>query len=579
MRVSLYILIAFSLLACSEPQTSTEPSSADPEAATGFIEHGVVVADNYMVVAANPHAAEAGANILSAGGSAIDAAVAVQAMLTLVEPQSSGIGGGAFMLYYHAEEQKLYALDARETAPSEATPELFLNENGEPPSWIDAVVGGRSVGAPGVVRGLEMAHQSFGALPWNTLFEDAIELAEQGFEVSPRLAKLVAMEMNPGLKRMPVAADYFYPNGVPLAEGDLLINQALANSLSLIAEQGADGFYTGELAEEIVHAVQNSPIAPGLLNLSDLANYQAKWREPVCGPYREYQVCSMGLPSSGGITMLQTLGMLNTFDMGAMDIEEGLHYFTQASRLAFADRNLYLADGDFVDVPVEGMLNAEYLEQRAQLIGDSDIGKAQPGTPVDAPVYANAVMMEQPNTSHFSIVDAAGNVVSMTTSIEMGFGSTVMAGGFLLNNQLTDFSIVPERNGVPVANRVEAGKRPRSSMTPVIMFGVDQQPVYALGSPGGQRIINYVTQVILGLSDWDKSLQQAIEMPHITNLNGSTAVEEDLAPQSWLRALQERGHDVQVRGLNSGIHGIYLRPDQRLESGVDPRREGKAIGL
>lgn len=579
MRKLLIILPIFLLVACSQQSPSVTPSSADPEAATGISQQSVLITQEYMVVSANSHATEAGAKILAQGGSAVDAAVAVQAMLTLVEPQSSGIGGGAFMMYWDAENQELHALDARETAPADATSELFLDSEGNPPSWIDAVVGGRSVGTPGVLRGLEAAHMRFGNLAWQELFNDTISLSEAGFEVSPRLAKLVEIEMNPGLRQMPVAAEYFYPNGEPLKEGDVLKNTELAKTLRKVAAEGADAFYTGEVADSIVDAVQNAAISPGLLNESDLRNYRAVWREPVCGGYRNLNVCSMGLPSSGGISLLQGLGILNTFNLADMPREEGIHYFTQASRLAFADRNQYIGDGDFVHVPVAGMLDAQYLSQRAELISSQDMGSADYGVPIDAPRNAQAVMMEQPSTSHFSIVDAQGNVVSMTTSIEMGFGSTVMVGGFLLNNQLTDFSIVPEKHGLPVANRVQGRKRPRSSMTPVIMFNESGQPEYALGSPGGQRIINYVMQTIIGIVDWDLSLQEAIEMPHVTNLNGKTAIESELAPAHWNSSLQGRGHDTQIRSLNSGIHGIYLRPDNRLESGVDPRREGKAQGL
>ena len=556
MRFLISLFLVTVLSACERdatPTTSVVTSTENPEVASGFRTVAPVLAHEYLVVTANPHATRAGERVLAAGGNAIDAAVAIQAMLTLVEPQSSGIGGGAFLLFWHAEERKLYTLDARETAPSVATPELFLNAAGESPRWIDAVIGGRSVGVPGVVKGLEAAHQRFGESPWETLFTDTIELASRGFQVSPRLAHLVATEMNPGLRKMPVIQDYFYPNNEPLAEGDLLKNEALALSLSRIAKGGAEAFYEGEIAQAIVDAVQNAPIAPGLLSMEDMAHYEVKWREPVCGGYHDYTVCSMGLPSSGGITLLQTLGMLEGFELSSRSIEEGLHFFTQASRLAFADRNQYLADSDFVDVPVEEMLHPTYLRQRAALIGANDMDKAAAGSPSEALSYAEPTMMELPSTSHFSIVDSNGNIVSMTTSIEMGFGSTVMAGGFLLNNQLTDFSLIPEKNGDLVANRVQPGKRPRSSMTPTIIFDEGGHPVYALGSPGGSHIINYVAKVVLGIVDWDMTLQQAIEMPHVSNLNSATVIEQGRAPETWIQSLQTSGHEIVKRDMTSGV--------------------------
>ena len=582
------------LLACSpqsqeSSQTSTAQTKApektsvevrEPEAATGFADKKAVHSENFMVAAANPHAVNAGYDVLKDGGSAVDAAIAVQTMLGLTEPQSSGIGGGAFILYWDNTEQTLYTVDARETAPMSATDELFLDEQGNAPRWIDAVVGGRSVGTPGVLRGLELAHQRWGKKSWASLFDDAISLAEQGFEVSPRLAKLVEMEINPGVKKMPAASAYFFPDGEPLQAGELLKNPDYANSLSLIAEQGADAFYTGPLAEKIVDAVQNSAIAPGKLSLKDLANYEAKIRQPVCDNYRQFQVCGMGPPSSGGLTTLQTLGVLANFELAEMPINglEPTHLFTQASRMAFADRNQWIADPDFVDVPVDAMLDDDYLASRAQQISDDDMGKARPGLYLQ-PEYRQDIAYERPNTSHMSIVDAEGNVVSMTTSIEMGFGSTVMAGGFLLNNQLTDFSLVPMAGDTPIANRVEPGKRPRSSMSPTIILDEQgKQVVHAVGSPGGSRIINYVTQTIVGLIDWQLDMQQAMNIGHVTNRNDYTSLEKGMAIEKHAEALKKRGHDVRVMDLNSGLHGITINPDGTLTGGADPRREGTVKG-
>ncbi|RUO81199.1 gamma-glutamyltransferase [Idiomarina tyrosinivorans] len=576
------LVVLMQLSACSPaPQQSTpEREVREPEAATGFADNEAVETEKFMVTAANPHAVEAGYRVLKQGGSAVDAAIAVQAMLGLVEPQSSGIGGGAFILYWDNNEHKLYTIDAREKAPKAATPALFLDENGVAPKWIEAVVGGRSVGVPGVLRGLELAHNKWGKMPWEPLFKDAIALANKGFEVSPRLSKLVSMVMNPGLPKMPVASAYFYPDGEPLQAGDILVNKPYARSLTMIAEQGADAFYTGPLAKQIADAVQNSPIHPGLLSVEDLANYHAKLREPVCGEYRQYTVCGMGPPSSGGITTLQTLGILENFAVPDMPVngEQFAHVFTQASRLAFADRNQWIADTDFVDVPIDKMLNKDYLAQRATLIGEKDMGKAQPGEWLE-PEKAQDVAYELPNTSHITIVDAEGNVLSMTTSIEMGFGSTVMTGGFLLNNQLTDFSLNPKIDGHWIANRVESEKRPRSSMSPTIILNKDGSKVlHALGSPGGSRIINYVTQTAIGLMDWKLNMQQAIDLGHITNRNDYTALEQGTDVAKLAEKLKARGHDVKVMDLNSGLHGISLLSNGKLQGGADPRREGIVMG-
>ncbi|RUO21588.1 gamma-glutamyltransferase [Aliidiomarina haloalkalitolerans] len=567
------------LTACSPAtEVQTPVAAADPEAATGRMSNEVSYAQNYMVAAANPYATEAGLDILRNGGSAIDAAVAVQAMLTLVEPQSSGIGGGAFLLYWDNEAQRLYTLDARETAPMAATPELFLDADGNPPTYLEALVGGRSVGTPGVMRGLEAAHERWGQLPWASLFTSTIELADEGFSVSPRLAQLIEMELNPGLTQLGAARDYFWPNGQPLQAHSRKQNPELAATLRAIAEQGADALHVGPIAEAIVAAVQNSEVQPGLLTMEDLANYQPIWREPVCGPYRVYEICSMGPPSSGGVTMLQIMALLEPFELQGLEVngEEALHFFTQASRLAFADRNRYIGDADFLEVPIAALLNRDYLAERVAYIGGTDMGHALPGSIEDL-LRADDQSPEFPNTSHFSIVDQHGNAVSMTTTIEFGFGSGVMTHGFLLNNQLTDFSWVPEIDGEPVANRIEPGKRPRSSMAPAIVFDEQGNVLHVVGSPGGPRIINYVTQTLIGLLDWNLDMQQAIDLPKVTNLNSATALERHTNLEQLVRLFEARGHDVEVRDLNSGLHGISIR-DGRLEGGADPRREGTAKG-
>lgn len=578
MKFWLPTIIAASVLTACAPVSEKE--AREPEAATGFAEKRAETADNFMVAAANPHAVDAGYEVLKRGGSAIDAAIAVQVMLGLVEPQSSGPGGGAFILYWDNEEDKLYSIDARETAPMDATESLFLDDENKAPKWIDAVVGGRSVGTPGVIRGLELAHQRWGKADWSSLFSQTIDLSKEGFEVSPRLAKLVEMEINPGVKKMPAASNYFFPNGEPLKAGSTLKNPDYAKSLSLIAEQGADAFYQGELAEEIVNAVQNSPIEPGVLSLKDLSQYKAKLREPVCSAYRQYQVCGMGPPSSGGITTLQTLGVLENFELAELkpNSERFVHLFTQASRMAYADRNQWIADPDFVEMPVEAMLGKTYLSSRADKITEKDMGKAKPGIQLQ-PEYEQDIAYELPNTSHVSIVDAEGNVLSMTTSIEMGFGSTVMAGGFLLNNQLTDFSLAPGNGKEKYANRVEAGKRPRSSMNPIIVLDEKgEQVLHALGSPGGSRIINYVSQALVGMLDWGFNVQDAINLGHVTNRNDYTALEKGRDISDLKVGLEKRGHDVKVIDLNSGLHGVSIDSDGTLIGGADPRREGVAKG-
>lgn len=572
------VLLALSATALAGCVGGQQAAQQDPEAATGRVAKEQATGNNYMVAAATEMATDAGVEVLAKGGTAVDAAIAVQAMLTLTEPQSSGIGGGAFILYWDNENKQLYTIDAREKAPLAAGGDLFLKANGEPESWIDAVVGGRSVGVPGVLAGLHMAHERWGNQRWSELFQTTITAADEGFEVSPRLARLLELEINPGLTKLSPAKEYFYPNGQPLQVGTLKRNPELAATLRTISAEGIQPFYEGELAADMVTAVQNSAIAPGLLAEEDLASYSAKLRDPVCAPYRNYEVCGMGPPSSGGLTLLQTLGILESFDLGELGVnnEEALHYFTQASRLAFADRNRYIADTDFVEVPMAAMLHPDYLAERAAMISAEDMGFARAGELLEGRMTTTSP--ELPNTTHIAIVDAQGNAVSMTSSIEMGFGSSVMVNGYLLNNQLTDFSRVPIINGNQVANRVEPGKRPRSSMAPTMIFDAQGNLRHALGSPGGTRIINYVTQTVIGLIDWELGMQQAIDLPKITNVNGGTAVEQVPGSTELAADLKARGHDVQVRDLNSGLHGITLLPDGSLIGGADPRREGRAKG-
>jgi gamma-glutamyltranspeptidase/glutathione hydrolase len=551
----------------------------EPEAATGNNEKTAFEAKNFVVAAANPYAAWAGKNILKKGGSAIDAAIAVQAMLTLVEPQSSGIGGGTFILYWDNKEKKLHTFDGRETAPSEVNAYLFMKD-GKVMAWKDAVVGGRSVGVPGVLKALEMAHKEFGKLPWNSLFADAANTAEEGFKVSERLSRLVGMGFHPGLQEFVDSKVYFYPGGQPIQTGYIRKNRKLAKVLNDIADQGADYFYQGPLAEKVSNAARFSTINPGFLSVKDINEYQAKKRGPICGMYRVYKICGMAPPSSGGISVLQILKMLEGFDLSQYGPNDpkAMHLFTQASKLAYADRKHYIADSDFTQLPFAALINQTYLSRRAEQIKlDKDIPFARPGEPYVNASYADGRAYELPNTSHISIVDPQGNAVSMTTSIEFAFGSGLMVEGFLLNNQLTDFSLHPSPNKYQVLNRVEPKKRPLSAMSPTMVFDEKDNLLMVIGSPGGSRIIDYVAQTIIGVLDWGLDIQQAINLPKVTNRNDYTALEKGTAAEQLKAPLEALGHTVKVIDLNSGLHGILIK-DGKLIGGADPRREGVAVG-
>jgi gamma-glutamyltranspeptidase/glutathione hydrolase len=551
----------------------------DPEADTGKTVKRAFESKEYMVVAANPYASWAGKQIIEKGGSAIDAAVAIQAMLTLVEPQSSGIGGGAFILYWDNENKKLHTFDGRETAPQKATPYIFV-EDGEPMRWIDAVVGGKAVGVPGVLKALEMAHNEFGKLKWRNLFEDAILTSRQGFTISPRLETLIKLDVHPGLNNFVNSQNYFKPNGVPLQQGSVQKNEVLANTLLKIAHHGTDYFYKGELAGKIAEAARTTIINPGFMTADDLARYEAKKRPPICGTYRTKKICGMAPPSSGGISVYQILKMLEQYDLKnyGPSSKEFIHLFSQSSALAFADRNQYIADTDFTNLPALSLINSAYLSQRADRVRlDKPFTKAEPGKPYMNVMVGNDQTSELPSTSHFSIVDKDGNAISMTTSIEFMFGSGVMVEGFLLNNQLTDFSLSPSKNGYQALNRVEPNKRPRSSMSPTMVFNEEGDLELIIGSPGGSRIIDYVAQTIINVVDFDMDIQEAINAPRATNRNDYTALEKGTALPKLQVELEMQGHDVRVLDLNSGLHGIQLI-DGKLIGGADPRREGIAVG-
>ena len=540
-----------------------------------------VVAKSFMVSAANPHASSSGYAVLTEGGSAIDAMIATQMVLNLVEPQSSGIGGGAFLLHWCAASRALESYDGRETAPAAATPALFLNADGSRMKFWDVVVSGRSVGVPGVLRMLERAHKRHGKLPWRRLFEPAIRLAEEGFEISPRLHMLVSQDKH--LRRYAAARRYFYDaEQVAWSVGHRLVNKPFAETLRAIANGGADAFYKGAIAADIVSTVAGASSNPGLMTSVDLRDYKAIVRPAVCGGYRGYSVYGMGPPSSGGLTVAMILGLIERFDFAAFgpDATAAVHLFAEAGRLAYADRNIYMADSDFVDVPSGTLLGRAYLKGRSALInGKRSMGKANPGNPDQRQSFngSSAGSYEGYSTTHISIVDADGNAASMTSSIESAFGSRLIVRGFLLNNQLTDFSFAPEKDGKPVANRADSGKRPRSSMSPTIVLDRKGDLKMVIGSPGGSRIINYVAKTIVAALDWGKDIQAAIAHPHFVNRNGRTELEKGTSLESSVAALEALGHEVTTRVLTGGLQGIMVT-SRGLEGGADPRREGVVLG-
>ncbi|MES3001175.1 MAG: gamma-glutamyltransferase family protein [Pseudomonadota bacterium] len=611
MNLKLALCAAAALLAaCAAPARFELAVPDQPESASGYTAKPGWAAKRFAVAAANPLATEAGYQILRSGGSATDAAIAVQMVLALVEPQSSGIGGGALLLHFNGKEVE--AFDGRETAPAAADEKMFLAADGKPLSFYAAVVGGRSVGVPGAVRMLELAHRQYGKLPWSVLFQPAIMLAESGFRISPRLNSQATSDAY--LRKDPVAAAYLYrTDGTARATGELLRNPELAMVLRQIATEGSRGFYEGQVAQAIVAKVHAHPTNPGRLSLADLAGYEAKKRDPICHDHRargkEYRICGFPPPSSGTIAIGQILGILANTPAASLPLAQGfggtpgsvapapsadwLHLYTEASRLAFADRDRYVGDPDFVKPPGGNwatLLAPAYLAQRAKLVDASPGGKsmvrAVAGSPAPGAVaYAPMPEQVEQGTSHISVVDGYGNALAMTTTIEGQFGSRQMVsvhggiGGFLLNNELTDFSFEPtDAQGVPIANRVQPGKRPRSSMAPTLVFDkATGELVMSVGSPGGAFLIHFVAKTIYGVLDWGLDAQRAIDLPNFGSLNGPSLLEEKRFPPATMESLRSRGAPVREEALPSGLQAIQ-RADGGWFGGADPRREGVVRG-
>lgn len=553
-----------------------------PEAASGFGPLQTATARRYLAVTANPHATEAARAMLQRGGSAVDAAIAAQLVLGLVEPQSSGIGGGAFLLFWDQGERRLRYYDGRETAPKAVDERLFLDPKGQPQPFFDAVIGGASVGVPGAVKLMALTHRRHGKLPWAELFQPAIALAEQGFPISPRLYTL--LEQMPRLAVNPAITRYFFlPDGKPKPVGTLLRNPDYGETLRLLAQEGEAAFYQGPIARDIVATVRDNPNRAGKLALTDLAEYRALERAPLCGYYRVYRVCGAAPPSAGGSTVLAILGVLQRFSPTKLDPADAgfYHLFAEASRLAFADRDTYLADPDFVEVPAAGLVDPVYLARRADLIDPAKaMATAVPGKPAWPKAAAARLQARSPelmSTSHLSIVDADGNAVSMTTSIETAFGSRLLVRGFLLNNQLTDFSFVPRgADGALIANRIQPGKRPRSSMAPVIVFR-ESRPVLVLGSPGGSRIVDYVAKTLVLTLDGRMTMAEAIASPHIIAMGQGVELERGRVAPPLRKRLEALGHRISETPQASGLGGIWLGRGE-LRGSADPRREGTAAG-
>ena len=564
------ILYYLNPLAQSITELSPEPSSQ-------FTNKRMVFARQQMVVSANPYISEAGNMILAQGGNAVDAAIATALMVSLVEPQSGGIGGGGFILYLNPKENILTSIDAREISSNTTKENQYLDNNDKPLNYGQAVFLGTSVGVPSLLKGLALLHQKYGTLEWKKLFLPTIRLAKEGFIISPRLNTLIVKD--PFLLKNTNASRYFFDKDLnPLPIGYLLKNPELAKVLEEVSIHGIEKFYEGEIAKDITRAV-NQHSTPGGLNGDDLKQYQAVERKVVCGPYRSWKICGMAPPSSGGITLISMLGILQNFPLSQLDEIDYLHYLSEAGRLAYADRDRYIADPDFIDIPIDSLIDPTYTKERSHLISiKKSMTKAKPGMFNQLPVQLGSDSnSELPATSHISIVDKNGQAVSMTISVASAFGSRIMTNGFFLNNEMTDFSFMAKENQQLIANRIEPTKRPRSSMSPTFVFDEQQQLVMALGSAGGPSIINYVAKTITGVLDRNLNIQEAIDYPNIGSRNQETELEKESMVEKYAQELQERGHPILIREMNSGTQGIFINRDG-LWGGVDGRREGVAVG-
>lgn len=565
------------------PPAMAQPTPA-PEPPSAAKPKELVTASRHMVVAANPLAAEAGREMLRRGGNAVDAAIATQLVLGLVEPQSSGLGGGAFMLLAEPGA-KLTTYDGREKAGAAVTANLLMGPDGKPMAFPDTLPRGRAVGVPGVVALMAQAHAAHGKLPWAGLFEPAIALADAGVPAWPRIVTVLTDWQKMLGKSADLTHTYYRDGAGPPKLGDRIPMPEQALTLRLLAAAGPDAFYRGPIAKAIVKRLQDAAGDSGtpVLSLEDMATYRSVERDGICVPYRVWKVCGMAPPSSGGIAILQILGMLSQYDLKALgkDNPQSWHLLMEASRLAHADREAFVGDPDQVAVPVRGLIDRGYIAGRADAIDPAHAAKGPvpPGTPPfrTGMLYPAADGPDIPSTSHFSIIDDEGRVVSMTTSVEFAFGSGIMAAGFVLNNQLTDFTFIPTKDGKPVANAPGPGKRPRSSMAPTIVFDKQGKPIIAVGSPGGTAIIGYVVETLVAMLDWDLDPQAAVNLPILLNRNGPTLVESTAAADNLAAALTAMGHEVKRDGTNSGIHAIRVTPTG-IQGGADPRRDGAALG-
>ncbi|MET0154821.1 MAG: gamma-glutamyltransferase [Rickettsiales bacterium] len=571
-------ILALSLCFASLLAAPAFAQDVAPEPATGFTAKPPVHAARHMVVSGNRLASLAGDAMLEQGGNAVDAAIATALALNVVEPQASGIGGGGFMLFYDKGAGKTYAYDGRETAPAAATPDMFLDEGGKPYPYTDILKGGLSVGTPGLLRMCEAAHKAGGKLPWKDLFAPAVALAEHGYALSSRVRAEIVFA--PYIAGTPEARELFFEkNGAIKPVGAVITNPQFAKTLRLIADKGADAFYRGDVAKEIVEKVRHNAFRPGRLTEKDLADYRAEERTPLCDAYRDARICAAPPPASGGLAVLQALKLTERFNLRTLPFQDpkAVHIAVDALRLAFADRNAYVADCDAV--PAKAMLDSRYVKKRSALISESrSITSPAPGRFSGAERCGkNAPVTEHPSTSHISVVDAEGNAVSMTNSIEYAFGSGVMAAGFFLNNELTDFSFIPEENGKEVANRIEPGKRPRSSMTPALVFDDAGALKLVVGSPGGSRIISFVFQTLLLSLEWGLNINEAIDAPHFAFAGGPLELEKNTPLADLAAPLRAMGHDVAVTDETSGLHAIEIRNGE-LIGAADGRREGEAVG-